>query len=108
VSHPYSPEAQALIAAIQAGDCCDECSAPNDQDHFDACSKHPENVKAVGVAVKGGKAVGVAVRSTLCVCDCGGCRNGRCDACERSSFHAYMRGRENCSTCDGGGCGDCE
>jgi len=40
----YSPETQALIAAVQSGDCCDECAAPNDQRHFDACGQHPENV----------------------------------------------------------------
>lgn len=37
----YSREAQALIDAVQSGDCCPECFAPNDQRHFDDCSRHP-------------------------------------------------------------------
>ncbi|MGB3483981.1 MAG: hypothetical protein WBB07_17415 [Mycobacterium sp.] len=41
--HTYSPETQALLAAVMSGDTCPDCGAPNDQQHFDACVRHPEN-----------------------------------------------------------------
>lgn len=39
----YSTEAQRLIDAIAAGDCCEACGAPTWDRHFDECPLHPDN-----------------------------------------------------------------
>lgn len=44
MSHQYSPETLALIAAAQAGTMCDKCGAADHLEHFDECPRHPENI----------------------------------------------------------------
>lgn len=39
----YSAEAQRLIDAVVAGDCCEACGAPSWDQHFDECPLHPDN-----------------------------------------------------------------
>lgn len=46
----YSAEAQGVIAAVIAGDVCEECHAPNHLRHFDECSQHPENLTGAPAA----------------------------------------------------------
>lgn len=46
----YSAEAQAVIAAITAGDVCPDCNAPNHLRHFDDCPRHPENLTGAPAA----------------------------------------------------------
>lgn len=47
MSHVYSPETLALLAAIEAGECCEVCGAANYDRHFDECPMNPDNDGAI-------------------------------------------------------------